>query len=405
MASACVAPVEGLDGIDGANVDEYLVLDASLLGAGFAPNGDALLVTTLERQTTFVSIVGGDQRVSTRFSPTLDVVRVAPADGGWLVAGGFSREWITPDGTLLTPRGGFDAVVMRTDEIGNVRWTRQLAGVGDTFVNGVAEDELGRIFVAGRYAGGLRVGDEQIAGRGSDDGYVARLDADGDAVWLRAIAGEGRETIGALAISPTLGVLVSGSYENVIEVGDETLGAPPSRRPFIVELGGDGDVRTLRPFEATGNAQIAHLASGDASIWAAGSFDRTLTFGGTSMRSRGQTDIFVARLDLDLDPIDATRFGGAQLDVVESIDVGPFGHLWLAGTVRGENRLAGGSWNDGDGADAFVGAVSERLGVRRALRFGGTDECVGGGVGVSQERAVSFVTEGEHVRMTVFGPR
>lgn len=382
-----------------------MVIGASLLGAGFAPNGDALLVTTLERRTTFVSIVNGDQRVTTRFAPTLDVVRVAPTSDGWLVTGGFAREWTAPDGTLLTPRGGFDSVVMRTDERGEILWVRQLAGVGDTFVNGIAEDELGRIFVAGRFAGGLRIGDEQLAGRGSDDGYVARLDADGNAVWIRAIAGEGRETIGALAMSPTLGVLVSGSHEDTIEIGDETLDAPTLRRPFVVELDGDGDALAIQAFEATGNAEIAHLAAGRSSIWAAGTFDRTLTVGDVSLRNRGQTDIFVARFDLYLEPIVAGRFGGTLLDVVESVAVGPFGHLWMAGTVRGENPLAGGSWSDGDGADAFLGAVSERLAVRWALRFGGTDENVGGGVGVSQQRAVSFVTEGEDVTMTVFGPR
>lgn len=396
----CVAPTEPL-AVDPLDLDVRLVSGPgaeTLQAFDVRADGAALLVArhasglTWEgarivegRGTTVFTIErSGAARALLHTSSTLDVVR-AIASPRVVVAGGFFSTLDLLDRELVS-QGAHDTAVLAIGD--GVEWVVHLQSPGDTFVNGLAADEAGDVFIAGRFTRALRVDGLAFEGAGNDDAFVARIGSDG-VRWLRTIGGPGRDAVGALALSPSGGVYVTGTHEDAIaSVG---LPDPGASRPFLLELDGDGELASAISFPGTGDADLASIVVDEdrGTVWVGGTFRGALTIGERRLVSRGQTDIVVARFTPDLAPLGVERYGDERLDVIEDMARDRFGRLWLVGSTRGALALADGAPVD-DGLDGFFAALGPEGAVDLRVRLGGLDDQVGAGIGIAEDGQVVF---------------
>lgn len=110
--------------------------------------------------------------------------------------GGDGIEWaeflqVLPDGGLVVAgatdsqgHGDFDGWVLRLDPRGEVVWDRTFGGARRDRIDAVRALPDGGFIVSG---------DTESAGDGPFDGWVIRLDADGDVVWEKTYGGDGRD--------------------------------------------------------------------------------------------------------------------------------------------------------------------------------------------------------------------
>jgi hypothetical protein len=113
------------------------------------------------------------------------------ADGiGNVYISGFS------EGSLGAPSAGAsDAFLSKYDDLGALRWTRQLGTAAGDFSYGVSADRLGNVFVSGFTAGSLGG-----PNAGNSDAFISKYDATGGLHWTRQIGSNGFEnSLGACA--------------------------------------------------------------------------------------------------------------------------------------------------------------------------------------------------------------
>ncbi len=70
---------------------------------------------------------------------------------------------------------------------------RAVASV-DSRVTSSATGPHGTRYVAGIFSGALRMGEAVVSSHGGDDVFLARIGAEGDVVWARAVGGKGDES-------------------------------------------------------------------------------------------------------------------------------------------------------------------------------------------------------------------
>lgn len=160
----------------------------------------------------------------------------ADATGAVLVTGAFSG---TTDfgGGELTSAGGNDVFVVKLGSDGSHVWSKRFGDAGDTQEGqAVAADAAGNVLVSGVFNGTVDFGTGSHTTRACPSevwcgtwGFVAKLSADGDAVWSRD-RGPMR-ALNGIAAASSGAVLVSGTEPGNVN---------PFRRPLLLALDASG---------------------------------------------------------------------------------------------------------------------------------------------------------------------
>ncbi|WP_171025706.1 T9SS type B sorting domain-containing protein [Hymenobacter jeollabukensis] len=116
--------------------------------------------------------------------------------------------------TSVTPATGY---VARLDPNGGYQWVRPgaLTSVNQWYPNALTLDAAGNSYVCGSFLGSLQLGSSTLTTAGLNDGFVARLDADGNWRWALPIRGTGGDVANSIALPPgSTTPSVAGDYNS-----------------------------------------------------------------------------------------------------------------------------------------------------------------------------------------------
>lgn len=181
---------------------------------------------------------------------TLDDLTSIGADGaGGAYVGGYSF------GALAgTSAGGPDAVLRRVDASGLEAWAVQFGSTGSDTVADVAGDGAGRVFAVGSTSGLLGA-----ASLGGSDVFVACLDADGAFLWLEQIGTVGEDAAFSVLPDGAGGCLVAGSTTG--DFGGTNQG---SEDVFVARVDAAGAVGSVMQLGSAGEDDSPVLAADGA---------------------------------------------------------------------------------------------------------------------------------------------
>ncbi len=281
--------------------------------------------------------------------------------------------------------GGFDGFMSSYDAQGNLQWAKVII-TGDKNVTPRAVYNDGNsISVTGWFLGTATFGPGDanettlsVHEDGNRDIFVARFDDDGELRWVRKLGGSGSDR----AFDIYEGI-VTGTFHGEIDLGN---GVEFSSR-------GEGDI-LIADFDFNGNLQWARQIGSDGDdrgygvivdntgvdTYVCGEFSETVTFGDgeaneTKLSSKGQTDIFVARLNsFDGDMEWVKRAGGPSVDRARDVSIeddspnGVFVTGWFIGPADFDSQTL----NDKGGGDIFLARYAANDGdLRFVVQAGG----------------------------------
>jgi hypothetical protein len=207
---------------------------------------------------------GGDPVWQKSFGESQDEVarRAALTAAGGFVFGGDTRS---------SDQGGEDVFVFKSNNVGP-EWRRVYGGPGDDGLRGLVEAADGDLLVVG-YTSSVPGGER--------DGWVARLDSEGDLIWQRSYgSADGEEAFLDLV------ALASGHF---VLVGEREAGPDGDRDVWMLEIDGLGEVVWQRRHGGTGDEsgrRILAIPSGGFYVAA-----------DTSSFGAGERDLWILRTD------------------------------------------------------------------------------------------------------------
>jgi len=141
----------------------------------------------------------------------------AVSDG--IIAAGYSNSIGTGDWTGIAGKGGWDAIIVKYDNSGNVVWKKNFGGSSNDLYNSVTTVSDGIIAVGSSVSGSFGNGDwAGITGKGGEDAIIVKYDNSGNVVWKKNFGGSGNDTYKSVATVSdgiiAVGSSVSGSFGN-----------------------------------------------------------------------------------------------------------------------------------------------------------------------------------------------
>lgn len=262
----------------------------------------------------------------------LDVV-IPINDGGLLLAGYTSSS---NTGMVRTNHGSYDGWIVRLNSNLDTVWTRVMGGTGaDVFGCGTATTDGG--FVLGGYTSAVD-GDVTGTPAGKADWRIVKLNGNGDTVWTRLLGGPLNDFPRSMTATADGGFIIAGQMNTS---GTEIDG-------FVVKLNGNGEVVWQKTLGGTGTDIFWSVGvATDGSILLGGSSASNNT--GNVGASHGGVDMWVTKLSSNGDLIWNKLFGGDKNDEANSLKTTPDGGCIIAGTTSSNaTGDVGASYGDKD---------------------------------------------------------
>ncbi|MCY4530308.1 MAG: SBBP repeat-containing protein [Chloroflexi bacterium] len=190
--------------------------------------------------------------------------------------------------------GGRDAFIRKYDPDGNVVWTRQFGssssagGQPNDKALDIALDSSGNIYVSGSTTG---VFEGEDSG-GANDGFVRKMDANGEHLWTRQFGGEDDDTADAIAVDERGMAFIAGNTASSIPGA----GGEGQDDGFAKSFDANGDDRWTRTVGTRRVDGARDVAQGSGGVYVIGGTEGEIGPGGAGKGDNIDSDVFVLRL-------------------------------------------------------------------------------------------------------------
>lgn len=305
--------------------------------------------------------------------------KVATDPSGAVIITGFFSGSIDFGGGVLTSMGGNDVFVAKFDAAGNHVWSSSFGDGGFQVSNGVAVDPVGNVVIAGYFDGSVDFGGGALtATAGGTDVFVAEFDASGNHIWSNSFGDAAAQGVPFVTADASGNVLVTGYFWGSIDFGGGVLSSVGLYDMFLAKFDGSGTHLWSKRFGDGSTEQPWDLAT-DASggVVVAGHFMGGIDFGGGTLTSAGGEDIFLVKLDAAGNHVWSRRFGDTSGQYAYGVAIDDAGAVTATGFIRGSVDFGGGTLTSAGNEDVFLARFDASGGHISSALYGDTDRQFG----------------------------
>ncbi|MEO8590322.1 MAG: T9SS type A sorting domain-containing protein [Flavobacteriales bacterium] len=271
------------------------------------------------------------------------------ADGNYVVTGSiYEAGQEVPDSW-----GDEDLWIVKVSLAGSIIWERSYAGMVD-------QDDLG-IHVAGRPDGGCFV--SGFRGHNDWDAWVIALDSDGNELWARTYGGSTIDIGQSIVATADGGALLAGWTGS--SDGDVSTPLHGLYDGWLVKLDANGDIEWARTYGGSNSDQFQDvLAMTDGGFLVLGASN---SVNGDITEFNGATDVWLLRVDAAGNVLGSYNFGGSGTDIAWAF-MPYQGNYLIAGNTNSSNgdvsvsyHQPNGTPNEGDGWLLLVSPAGDLL--------------------------------------------
>ncbi len=316
--------------------------------------------------------------------------------GNVYVTGLFCSPSITFGTTTLINKGSYDMYIVKYDKDGNVKWAKSAGGSGSDYGYSIAADVSEDVYVTGRFSSSsITFGQTTLynAGTSSQDMFVVKYDASGTVLWATSAGGTGSDLDGDVAIGASGDVYVTGTFgspsiafgNNITLTNADNSGYVNMVDMFIVKYGTDGNAVWAKNAGGRSNGwgiATTHDSEGSENVFVTGAFGMcpSITFGTTTLKNSGSSDIFIVKYDASGNVLWAKSAGGTGGDIAWSIAADGSGNVYVTGTFNSPSITFGTITlsNTNNCGDMFIAKYDPNGNVLWAKCVQGTSKPTGG---------------------------
>jgi len=290
--------------------------------------------------------------------------KIALDSSGNIYVAGYYQNTVDFGGGNVTSNGSFDAFILKLNSSGTFQWVKSYGGsTGNDLGRDVVVDSNDNAIMLGTFRGTVNFDSGDGGGvvnytSNDYDVFLIRLNSSGiwQSVWRTENTGSADAR--ALAIDSNNITYLTGSFSGTVKFGNNTYTAANSNDLFIHKI----DTYNSTQSTYTSNIDTTQKAKGIAvdssgNIYATGTFQNTVNFGGGNITSSGK-DIYLLKLNSSLAFQWVKRFardnGAAGQAFGTAVAIDEDGNVYSVGQIGGNYNLGGQDVASGSNNDAYI---------------------------------------------------
>jgi len=261
--------------------------------------------------------------------------------GNILVTGTF-QQFIDFGAGKLRSVGNNDVFITKLTPKGKLVWARSMGALHDDVGRALAVDVQDNVYLGADLTRNTKLDGKKLDIKGQTDAAVIKFDSNGKVVWATTVGGAFQEILVGLAVDPAGGVIATGGFKDKMTVGGETFKSKGNSDIFIVKLDSKGKVAWTRAYGNRYKDVGASVSTNKfGTIMVTGWFESTVDFGNGKFKSAGNKDIFLLKLSADGKHLWSSQYGAKGDDTARAILIDDDGVVTVSGTFRFEVDFGG----------------------------------------------------------------
>ncbi|MCP4442281.1 MAG: T9SS type A sorting domain-containing protein [Aureispira sp.] len=235
---------------------------------------------------------------------------------------------------IQTSNGAEDGFVVQYSSDGNLLWSSHFGGTGADRINNIAVDSIGNMYIAGQFQNKVYFGSDSIENinSGQEDLFLAHYGPNGTPKWVRSIQGNGYESALAITLSQDSLIYISGYYTGSLTFGNTTLVSKGNRDLFIAKYDTSGNILWAQSIGGPGPDETARLVTdGAGSVYVSGIIRDAIFLDNDTIYSQGHYDAFLAKYNSNGQLQWAKMVGSAVSDYCKSVVWDGYDKLYITG--------------------------------------------------------------------------
>lgn len=291
---------------------------------------------------------------------------VTDAKGNIYVSGSFSSPFITSLSVTNNSVNNFDAIIIKLDSAGNLKWAKNPIGVSLDWANSIAADSSGNCYVTGYFNSSTINFDNYTLTNAAvtqvEEFFIAKYDSSGQVSWAHSISGTDKEAGASLATDPGGNSYVTGYFKSPsLVVGTDTLLNHGNEDLFIAKYDAAGNVIWARSAGGVSDDRAISISIDSmGNSYVTGNFHspKLIFEADTLTNSNNSYDVFVVKYDAMGNVMWARKAAGSNNDYAASVSAKVNGDCYITGNFEsialrfGTDSLINSSMAGGD--DLFI---------------------------------------------------
>ncbi|RFS17063.1 3-coathanger stack domain-containing protein [Emticicia sp. C21] len=252
---------------------------------------------------------------------------ITTADGGYLL-GGTSGSDISADKSQA-PQGIWDFWIVKTDANGTKLWDKRFGGDSYQEVRSILPTADGGYLLSGFSFSGAS-GDKTEASHGQSDYWLVKIDFNGNKLWDKRFGGSGEDALRRVCATTDGGFLLGGGSNSAIS-GDRTEDSRGDSDYWVVKIDVNGNKVWDKRFGGSNNDALTSIVKTDDGFYLLGGVSASGISGDRTEDSRGGQDYWLVKIDGNGNKLWDRRFGGSATDWMDVLLPTSDGNYLLGG--------------------------------------------------------------------------
>jgi hypothetical protein len=256
------------------------------------------------------------------------------AENGDIYVSGFFDATFTFEGTTFVNKGNSDIFVMKFDTDNNFIWGIANGSTGLDWPWDVAIDNKGNLYLTGQFSTSFNWDTEAVSHIDGEDILVVKMSAaDGSVIYAKSYGGTSADQGKGIATDQQGNVFVSGFFSDALSFGATQLLTSGSTDGFVFKLDENGNYLWGNAFggNVTDSWIVPPVVDQYGNVYVGGSLNRDVVAGGITFTNTGSRDAFVGKYLSDGSFERGLMIGGTRLDQLGGMAVNEAGKMWVTG--------------------------------------------------------------------------
>ncbi|MDD2635671.1 MAG: SBBP repeat-containing protein, partial [Bacteroidales bacterium] len=194
-------------------------------------------------------------------------------------------------------------------------WVKITGGEYTDIINDITTDNAGNIYVVGNFNIEMDFQSVLLTSNGAKDYFVAKLDSEGDLIWIKSGGGSQDDEARGIALDDMGNIYITGNFSGTVEFGTEEVISNGDKDIFLIKYNNNG-IYQWGKFMGGFNDDIAGNVCVDYqnNIAITGTYNTSMSINGSSIISNGLNDFFIAKYDSNGNSQWITSEGSSQND-------------------------------------------------------------------------------------------
>jgi predicted heme/steroid binding protein len=303
---------------------------------------------------------------------------------------GYFEDTAYFENTKIISRGRQDIFLAKYDLSGNLVWVKNAGGSGSDNVKALDIDNNGNVYITGFYENSIQFGTTTLnSANFFNESFYAKYNNNGILQWAKTTTGSSANQFTGIAFDKNESVFLTGFFGGNFTVGNQTIASQGTSYDIaLAKIDADGNTIWLKKagsmLEDAANA-VAADNNGNAII--TGYFTTTAWFDNNSVTYRGYNDVFTAKYDGNGNNLWVLAGKGQELDIGYAVTTDAVNNIFVTGMFQ-DNINFNDNIVNGIDRDPFIISYSPDGVIRWITRGGGGNTEVGLGLSVNANNRV-----------------